>query len=85
MFCDGLDVSRSDDRPLMSDCGCYCCQRHSRAYLHHLLSEKEILGGTLLQMHNLSWMFEFLARVRTSVKESPIQDFMLRSHMTRSY
>ena len=31
-------------------CGCYCCRKHTRAYLHHLLNTHELLGNVLLNM-----------------------------------
>ena len=40
---------RHDPRPVDSTCGCYTCQRFSRAYLHHLFKTKETLAGTLVR------------------------------------
>ena len=31
-------------------CGCYCCRRHTRAYIHHLLNTHELLAHVLLNM-----------------------------------
>lgn len=31
-------------------CPCYCCRRHTRAYLHHLLNTHELLACVLLNM-----------------------------------
>ena len=53
--------------PLMPDCTCYSCSRHHRAYIHHLLIAKEMLGWVLLQIHNLHVMDEFFADVRRSM------------------
>lgn len=35
---------RADSCPLSAHCACSTCQRHSRAYIHHLLKTKEILA-----------------------------------------
>ena len=35
---------RANSRPLSAHCACSTCQRHSRAYVHHLLRTKEILA-----------------------------------------
>ncbi len=35
---------------LVDGCVCYTCTHHSRAYIHHLLSTKEILGRVLLML-----------------------------------
>jgi len=32
-----------DFTPLTTDCGCYTCKNFTKAYLHHLLQEKEML------------------------------------------
>ena len=32
------------------DCPCYCCRKHTRAYLNHLLHTHELLGHVLLNM-----------------------------------
>ena len=39
---------RADSRPLGTLCACSTCQRHSRAYIHHLLKTKEMLAQVLL-------------------------------------
>ena len=41
-----------DVRPLLSGCTCHACRHHTRAYLHHLLRAKEMLGEILLYCHN---------------------------------
>ena len=48
-----------DDSPIDSECGCPVCQRHSRAYIRHLLKAKEMLGMRLAVMHNL-WFYNYL-------------------------
>ena len=41
---------RADSRPLSNLCACSTCQRHSRAYIHHLLKTKEMLAQVLLPL-----------------------------------
>ena len=43
---------REDHTPLDPSCPCACCQQHSRAYLHHLIKSDELLGWTLLSLHD---------------------------------
>ena len=45
-----------DFSPLTNDCGCYTCKHFSKAYLHHLIREKEMLGGILLSLHNIVYL-----------------------------
>ncbi len=51
---------REDDRPLDESCGCPACSGgFSRAYIHHLVRQKEMLGSILISEHNIfvsSWM-----------------------------
>ncbi len=43
-----------DQRPLDEMCKCECCQNYTRAYLHHMLKNKEATALTLLTIHNLT-------------------------------
>ncbi|KAL2148808.1 hypothetical protein VTH82DRAFT_1955 [Thermothelomyces myriococcoides] len=53
--------------PLVHGCGCYACTAHHRAYVHHLLSAREMLGWTLLQLHNHAVVAAFFAGVRAAL------------------
>ncbi|UNI19080.1 tRNA-guanosine(34) preQ(1) transglycosylase [Purpureocillium takamizusanense] len=53
--------------PLADGCKCYTCTHHHRAYLHHLLNAKEMLGWNLLQVHNHHIVHQFFAAVRQSL------------------
>ncbi len=46
----------SDFSPLTSNCDCYACRCFSKAYFHHLLREKEVLGWALLGLHNIVYL-----------------------------
>ncbi|KAL2787153.1 tRNA-guanine(15) transglycosylase-like protein [Aspergillus keveii] len=69
----------TDTAPLGDSCTCYACQKHHRAYIHHLLSAKEMLAWTLFQIHNHHVMDEFFAAIRTSIErgtfEADVQTF----------
>eukprot|EP00768_Dysnectes_brevis_P003560 gnl/Dysnectes_brevis/2536_a3051_1151.p1 GENE.gnl/Dysnectes_brevis/2536_a3051_1151~~gnl/Dysnectes_brevis/2536_a3051_1151.p1 ORF type:complete len:421 (-),score=44.27 gnl/Dysnectes_brevis/2536_a3051_1151:37-1260(-) len=54
----------TDSRPLVEGCGCPCCSRHSRAYVHHLLSCHEMTGMTLLTTHNVHWLLQLTKSAR---------------------
>ena len=49
---------RRDTAPIESGCACYCCANYSRAYLHHLFAADEMLGPTLLSLHNLAGLYQ---------------------------
>jgi queuine tRNA-ribosyltransferase len=52
---------REDAAPLDTTCACPVCQRHSRAYLHHLAHGGHALAARLLAEHNL-WHYQALMR-----------------------
>ncbi len=64
-----------DFSPLEEGCDCYCCQNFSRAYLRHLVKEKEILGAQLLTMHNLRFSLKLMEDVRAAIEEDRFGSF----------
>ncbi|KIW07103.1 uncharacterized protein PV09_01981 [Verruconis gallopava] len=60
-------VHATDVSPLLNGCSCYACRNHHRAYVHHLLSAKEMLAWVLLQIHNHHVMERFFSAVRMSI------------------
>ena len=60
---------RRDPAPLESGCPCYACRRFSRAYLHHLFMAKEMLGPTLLSLHNVAFYGRLTAEARQAIRE----------------
>src|SRR5258707_15630931 len=67
---------RRDPAPLESGCPCYTGRRFSRAYLHHLFLAKEMLGPTLLSLHNVAFYFRLMADVRKAIKERRLAEFV---------
>ncbi|XP_077149815.1 queuine tRNA-ribosyltransferase accessory subunit 2 isoform X1 [Ranitomeya variabilis] len=65
---------REDFGPLLEGCTCYCCRHHSRAYVHHLLTAKELLAGILLMMHNFQQYFSFFQSVRQAMSDGKFSD-----------
>lgn len=60
---------KEDFTPLDRDCPCYTCQNFSRAYISHLLRAQEILGYTLLSIHNITELVRFTQRIRAAILE----------------
>lgn len=56
-----------DPAPLESGCQCYTCRNFSRAYLHHLFAANEMLGPTLLSLHNLAYYLGLTAQAREAI------------------
>ncbi len=60
-------VFRTDERPISAECACYTCQRHSRAYLRHLIVAHELLAHTLLSLHNLFFLIQHMRAIRRAI------------------
>lgn len=58
---------RKDFRPLQADCHCYACKNHSRAYISHLLKNKEVLGIRLTTIHNLTFINQLVGEAREAI------------------
>ena len=62
-------IHRKSLRPLLDNCICHACRNHSRAYIHHLLLAKEMLGDILLYCHNQHQILQMFNQIR-QVKEN---------------
>jgi queuine tRNA-ribosyltransferase len=60
---------RRDPAPLQSGCPCYTCRHFSRAYLHHLFAAQEMLGPTLLSLHNVAYYLRLAAQAREAIEQ----------------
>ncbi len=58
---------KRDFEKLDADCQCYACQSFSRAYLSHLVRSQEILGYTLLSIHNITELIRFTQKMRQAI------------------
>jgi queuine tRNA-ribosyltransferase len=66
---------RRDSGPLESGCPCYTCRHFSRAYLHHLFGAQEMLGPTLLSLHNVGYYLRLVARAREAIEQGQWASF----------
>jgi queuine tRNA-ribosyltransferase len=66
---------KRDPAPLESDCQCYTCRTYSRAYLHHLFLAEEMLGPTLLSLHNVAFYCRLMADVRQAIHAGRYGEF----------
>ena len=64
-----------DDAPLDSQCGCYTCRHHSRAYLRHLYMAGEMSAGALNTLHNLSFYLDTMRRIRDAIAFQTFDSF----------
>ena len=73
-----------DPRPLEEDCACPACRNHSRAYLHHLVRAKEIVGSMLLTWHNLQHYGALMAEMREAISGGRFAAFEAGFHARRA-
>lgn len=60
-------IYRNDASPIMQSCSCYTCQKHTKAYINHLLNTHEMLAQTLLEIHNTHHYLRFFEAVRHAI------------------
>jgi queuine tRNA-ribosyltransferase len=66
---------RADARPLDEGCRCPACERFSRAYIRHLVTQDEILGLRLLSLHNLCFVLDLTAGARAAIERGTFSAF----------
>jgi queuine tRNA-ribosyltransferase len=57
-----------DSAPIDSWCDCSTCHTFTRAYLHHLFRNEELLGYRLASIHNLRWTLKLMEEIRASIQ-----------------
>jgi queuine tRNA-ribosyltransferase len=65
----------TEKSPIDDQCACYTCRNFSSAYLRHLVLAKEILGATLLTIHNLNTLLALMNDVRQSILDGQFESF----------
>jgi queuine tRNA-ribosyltransferase len=64
-----------DSRPLDQTCPCAACERFSRAYLRHLVTQQELLGLLLLSEHNVRFLLDLVAGARAAIESGELGAF----------
>jgi queuine tRNA-ribosyltransferase len=67
---------KNDKNPIMKGCQCYSCKNgFSRAYIHHLLKENEVLGIRLTTLHNLHFLLDLMKEIRKNIDKGTFLKF----------
>ena len=61
---------KNDFSPIDKTCKCETCKSYSRAYLHHLIRNDEILGLTLISLHNIAHLIRFTNAISTAIRDN---------------
>lgn len=59
-----------DKNPPVKNCRCLTCKNFSRAYLHHLFRNRELLAYRLATIHNLFFFGDLMEKIRMAISES---------------
>ncbi len=73
-----------DESPIDPNCSCTCCREYTRAYMHHLVKCNEMLMGMLATEHNLTYMYNFVERIKESIRKGAFREFK-DSYLKRFY
>lgn len=68
-------VYRDHQGPLDPNCPCPTCVKYDRAYLHHLIKSREILGWQLIGQHNLYFYHNLTRQMREAVFAGKFLEF----------
>ena len=63
-------VYKLANESLDPSCPCPTCASYSRAYLHHLVKTREVLGWHLIGQHNLSFYHRLMAEMREAILQN---------------
>ncbi|PIR79780.1 MAG: tRNA guanosine(34) transglycosylase Tgt [Candidatus Levybacteria bacterium CG10_big_fil_rev_8_21_14_0_10_35_13] len=66
-------IFRKDPKPLDENCNCYTCQNFSRAYIHHLFRNRELLSYNLLSLHNVHFLVNLTKQIREAIINGDFQ------------
>ncbi|HSW57547.1 MAG TPA: tRNA guanosine(34) transglycosylase Tgt [Dehalococcoidales bacterium] len=66
---------KEEPGPLDAGCSCYLCRNFSAAYLHHLFRAEELLGYTLATLHNLTFLHNFMHKIREAIAANDFEAF----------
>ncbi len=67
-----------DAGPLEDGCDCYACRNFSRGMLRHLFMAKEMLGPTLVTIHNLRFFSRLTESIRSAIAEGNLDAMVHR-------
>ena len=64
-----------DYTPIDEECDCYTCQNYTKSYLRHLITTGEMLGGTLLSIHNIRFLVKLTEQLREAIKKDTLLEY----------
>jgi len=77
------NVKYKEDFTPIEDCDCYTCSNYTKAYIRHLITCGETLGGRLLSIHNLRFLIKMTEEIREAIKENKFSEY--KENFVRKY
>ncbi len=66
---------KTDFTPIEAECDCACCQKYTRAYLHHLFRTDEITAKILASIHNEHFVVSTVDKIRQSLLDGNFAEY----------
>ena len=66
---------KEDLSPVEEGCDCYTCRNYSKAYIRHLITTGEMLGGRLSSIHNIRFLIKLTEELREAIKNDNILEY----------
>ena len=66
---------KEDFTPIEDNCDCYTCKNYTKAYIRHLITCDEMLGGRLLSIHNIRFLIKEMEEIRESIKNDTFDQY----------
>ncbi|AQQ08726.1 Queuine tRNA-ribosyltransferase [Sedimentisphaera cyanobacteriorum] len=62
-------IHTKDSSPIENNCDCYACRNFSRAAIRHFFNVGEMLGPTLVSIHNIRFFQRLIASIKERIKD----------------
>ena len=66
---------KEDFTPIEDNCDCYTCKNYTKAYIRHLITCDEMLGGRLLYIHNIRFLIKEMEELREAIKNDNFKNY----------
>lgn len=66
---------KEDFTPIEEECDCYACKNFTKAYIRHLITSDELLGGRLLSIHNTRFLIKLTEEIREAIKQNKFLEY----------
>lgn len=64
-----------DFTPIDSNCQCFACRNYSRAFLRHLILSDEIVGVTMVSLHNVYFYIDMFEKIKNAILQKRFMEW----------